>query len=114
MVDIKGTKTLVLKGMRSHKKSWTMLEVKDSNQGLSTKGSKLEGLLLQQRPPYQATYQAPYQAPYQAQGSSFSAPTAPDSEVKLMLQQFLEGQKKSTIEMNTKMDNMYNDLNGKF
>lgn len=31
-----------------------------------------------------------------------------------MLQQFLEGQKKSTIEMNTKVDNMYNDLNGKF
>ena len=51
---------------------------------------------------------------YQNQGNASSSQSSQDNEIKKMLQMVLEGQKNSTAEINTKVDNMYGELNGKF
>ncbi|XP_010431304.1 PREDICTED: uncharacterized protein LOC104715609 [Camelina sativa] len=46
----------------------------------------------------------------------YHAPSAApqDNKLELMMQALLEGHKKSSAEINVKIDSMYNDLNGKF
>ncbi|XP_023634271.1 uncharacterized protein LOC111829410 [Capsella rubella] len=47
---------------------------------------------------------------YQAPGNT----SLGDNEMKQMMQQILEGQKKNAADINVKVDSMYNDLHGKF
>ena len=51
---------------------------------------------------------------FQAHGNASTSQSSQDSEIKQMLQMVLEEQKRSTSEINSKVDNMYGDLNGKF
>ncbi|KAG7559335.1 hypothetical protein ISN45_Aa05g009320 [Arabidopsis thaliana x Arabidopsis arenosa] len=55
-----------------------------------------------------------YQGQFQPPAGTTHVSTSGDNEMKLMMQQILEGQKKNAAEINVKVDSMYNDLNGKF
>jgi len=55
-----------------------------------------------------------FQGSYQAPPSANSASSSGDNEMKMMMQQILEGQKKNVADINMKVDGMKNDLHGKF
>ena len=64
--------------------------------------------------PYGFQNKGNYQGQFQPPAGTGHASSFGDNEMKLMMQQVLEDQKKNAADINVKVDSMYNDLNGKF
>jgi len=64
--------------------------------------------------PYGFQNKGNYQGQFQPPAGTGHASSSGDNEMKLMMQQVLEDQKKNAADINVKVDSMYNDLNGKF
>ncbi|XP_010475339.1 PREDICTED: uncharacterized protein LOC104754767 [Camelina sativa] len=89
---------------------------------LSYRSTNVENPQDQLYPPH--NQQGNFPQGFQNKGAGFNssnvqgyhAPSAApqDNKLELMMQALLEGHKKSSAEINVKIDSMYNDLNGKF
>ncbi|XP_010430984.1 PREDICTED: uncharacterized protein LOC104715262 [Camelina sativa] len=89
---------------------------------LSYRSTNVENPQDQEYPPH--NQQGNFSQGFQNKGVGFNssntqgyhAPSAApqDNKLELMMQALLEGHKKSSAEINVKIDSMYNDLNGKF